>query len=261
MTLREWLAVASQKLEYRECIYLVRAVFGQEILDLSQEIKEIPLLLLEKNLQMRIEHKPLSKIMHKKHFLNHLFITTDDTLDPRPETESLIEYIKTDARKILELGIGSGCILISILKKYPKAKGVGVDISSEALEVAAMNAKILGVEKRIELRLGNWANDLTGDFDYVIANPPYVSADFEFSDSLKYDPKIALIGDISTYKNLLNSLSEVKFKTLLLEVPENLQIAVQDLLKQGNYNFSNIESTRVYNTDIFIIKALKREYN
>jgi release factor glutamine methyltransferase len=124
---------------------------------------------------------------------------TPDVLDPRPETELLVEegIDRLPPRgRVLDLGTGSGCILVSVLAECPGASGVGVDISAAALEVARDNAAALGVADRASFIEGGW-DAAQGPFDLVLSNPPYV-AEAEFEplpvDVRNFDPRIALIG-------------------------------------------------------------------
>jgi release factor glutamine methyltransferase len=127
---------------------------------------------------LRATRIPLSHVTGERLFWGRIFTVTPDVLDPRPETEILVAWAleQTGVRRVLDLGVGSGCILLSILTEWPDATGVGVDASPAALAVAERNARALGVADRAELCLGDWLDGVTGRFDLILANPPYLAA-------------------------------------------------------------------------------------
>jgi len=130
-------------------------------------------------LQQREEHRPVSQLTGKRAFWEHEFVVTQDVLDPRPDTELLVELAleHTQARRVLDLGTGSGCILCSVLRGLPKTTGLGVDISQAALSVARGNAEALEVADRAEFRCASWFDGVEGSFDLILSNPPYVTRD------------------------------------------------------------------------------------
>jgi release factor glutamine methyltransferase len=121
---------------------------------------------------------PVSHITGEREFWGRSFHVTCAVLDPRPETETLIAHVLEGppARRILDLGTGSGCILLTLLAEWPQATGLGIDISAAALEVAAGNARRLGVEERAQLAVGDWCAGLVETFDLIVSNPPYIAA-------------------------------------------------------------------------------------
>nr|WP_255596760.1 peptide chain release factor N(5)-glutamine methyltransferase [Cognatishimia sp. MH4019] len=140
--------------------------------------------------------RPVSKIIGARAFWAHRFLVTDDVLDPRPETEILVEHALAEPfSRLLDLGTGSGCILLSLLAERPAAHGLGVDISAAALSVAAQNAERLGVADRVDLIRSDWFSDVAGQFDLIVSNPPYIAADEMAGlapDVRLHDPEIAL---------------------------------------------------------------------
>ena len=125
----------------------------------------------------RMTRKPVARILGRRQFFAGEFAVTDAVLDPRPETEVLVELgIQTRAKRILDLGTGSGCILISTLKVLKDATGVGTDISPEAVLIAGENAHRHGVADRAVFPLSDWYNDIGGQFDLIVSNPPYIAA-------------------------------------------------------------------------------------
>lgn len=124
----------------------------------------------------REARQPVSQITGWRDFWNHRFRVTRDTLDPRPDTETLVEQaLSAPFRRVLDLGTGTGAILISVLAERPGTTGVGTDISQAALEVARDNAERIGV--RAEFIRSDWFSDVTGQFDLILSNPPYIALD------------------------------------------------------------------------------------
>ena len=129
----------------------------------------------------REERKPVAQILGRRWFYGRSFRVTADTLDPRPDSETLIEGALAAlgrrgmaAPRILDLGLGTGCLLLTLLAELPEAQGLGVEASPAALEVARANAADLGLESRARLVLGDWLSGLEGPFDLVVSNPPYI---------------------------------------------------------------------------------------
>ena len=152
----------------------------------------------------RREHRePVSHILGRKGFWKIMLNVTPDVLTPRPDTETVVEYVLRDfpehaAWSVLDLGVGSGAILLSILADRPAARGLGVDVSEEALAVARDNAAHLGLAGRLALLRGDWTEGLAeGSFDLVVSNPPYIATDVietlepEVRD---HEPRLALEG-------------------------------------------------------------------
>jgi release factor glutamine methyltransferase len=158
---------------------------------------------LDDYLTRRERREPVSHILGRKGFWKIMLNVTPDVLTPRPDTETVVEWVLRDfpehaARSILDLGVGSGAILLSILAERPAAKGLGVDISEEALAVARDNAAHLGLAGRVALLRGDWTTGLAdANFDLVVSNPPYIASDVietlepEVRD---HEPRVALEG-------------------------------------------------------------------
>ncbi|MEM7212907.1 MAG: peptide chain release factor N(5)-glutamine methyltransferase [Pseudomonadota bacterium] len=125
----------------------------------------------------RVRREPLSHITGTREFWGREFEVTADVLDPRPETECLIAEAlhRGPFRKVLDLGTGSGCILLTLLAEWPDATGMGSDLSPSALEVAHRNMQALGVQDRAQLILSDWGAEIRGVFDLIVSNPPYIA--------------------------------------------------------------------------------------
>ncbi len=140
--------------------------------------------------------EPLSHIRGYRDFWGRRFSVDSRVLDPRPETEELIaEALRAPFARVLDLGTGSGCILVTLLAERVQAVGLGVDVSADALELARTNAQAHALAPRFELRLSDWYQDVDGRFDLIVSNPPYIALS-EMSglqkEVLSHEPRIAL---------------------------------------------------------------------
>ena len=152
-------------------------------------------------IRRRLAHEPVSRILGVREFFGRSFQVSPAVLDPRPDTEALIELIlerhSNLPLRILDIGTGSGAILISLLAERPAFEGVAVDVSADALHVAKVNGLANGVSGRLHLHLGSWFSGLHGSFDLIVSNPPYIPhgdiAGLEV-DVKAYDPHLALDG-------------------------------------------------------------------
>lgn len=144
----------------------------------------------------RAARQPIAQIIGHRLFWGRAFRVTKDVLDPRPETETLIaEALISPASTILDLGTGSGIILLTLLAEWPDATGTGTDISPAALAVAEINAQALALTPRAIFILSNWFSTLTNRYDLITSNPPYIAADempHLSPDVLNWEPHIAL---------------------------------------------------------------------
>ena len=126
----------------------------------------------------RLARQPVAQIIGQRQFWGLTFRVTQDTLDPRPDTEALVaEALKAPFQTLLDLGTGTGCILLSCLHASPQAQGLGVDLSPEALAVAESNAQSLGLASRAQFQRSDWFSTVTGRYDLIVSNPPYIAAD------------------------------------------------------------------------------------
>jgi release factor glutamine methyltransferase len=158
---------------------------------------------LEGFIARRERREPVSHILGRKGFWKIMLRVTADVLTPRPDTETLVELVLRDLPEgrpfsVLDLGVGSGAILLAILAERPAGKGLGVDVSDEALAVARENAANLGLAGRVALLRGDWTRGLDdAGFDLVVANPPYVrSAEIArlAPEVREHEPRLALDG-------------------------------------------------------------------
>jgi release factor glutamine methyltransferase len=159
--------------------------------------------LLEDYVSRRVAREPVSHILGRKGFWKILLNVNRDVLTPRPDSEVIVDLVlksvpEERAFTILDLGVGSGAIILAILAERPAAKGVGIELSPEALAVARENAANLGLDERLALLRGDWTAGLADEsFDVVVANPPYIrSGEIEtLEPEVKdYEPRLALDG-------------------------------------------------------------------
>lgn len=157
----------------------------------------------------RAERVPVAHLTGTRQFYGRQFTVTPDVLDPRPETEVLIEAALAEPfARVLDLGTGSGCILLTLLAERDGALGLGVDLSAAACLVAAANADALGLAARADIRASDWFTDVDGRFDLIVSNPPYIAADemAGLSPEVQREPVLALTdgGDgLSAYAAIL----------------------------------------------------------
>ena len=180
------------------------------ILNLHKEIKKRELDYFENLIQERAKRKPIAQIIKKKDFWKYEFIVNSNVLIPRPDTEILIEQalklVKNKSRlQILDIGIGSGCILMSILKEKKNFIGTGIDISKKSLQISKVNGQKLRINNRLRLFKSNIDNFNTGKYDLIVSNPPYIKKSNLkcLEKDIGFEPKQALDGG-------LDGLSEIR---------------------------------------------------
>jgi release factor glutamine methyltransferase len=168
------------------------AARGEETLDPAAEAR------FRDGVARRAARAPLSHITGRRVFWGRAFAVTPDVLDPRPETEIVVAWAleRGPVGHMLDLGVGSGCILLSLLAEWPEARGVGVDASDAALAVARRNAEALGVADRATFLKSDWLSAVDGAFDLIVANPPYLATDelAALSPEVAAEPPAALDG-------------------------------------------------------------------
>lgn len=172
--------------------------------------------------ERRAAREPVALILGRREFWGLDFQVTAATLVPRPETETVVERAlacvgarerKNDGElSVLDLGTGSGCLLLALLSELPNARGLGVDVSAAALRVAGANADALGLAGRARFTASDWGGDVAETFDLVVANPPYV-ADGDFAalepEVSRFEPRLALAGGadgLDAYRALVPGL-------------------------------------------------------
>lgn len=143
----------------------------------------------------RKQRRPLSHLLGYRDFYGHRFSVSSDVLDPRPETETLIDAALADPfERVLDLGTGSGCIVLSLLAERAGATGLGTDISDAALSVAQRNAEALDLTGRCSFAVSHWLSEVDGQFDLIVSNPPYIALSemAGLAPELGFEPRLAL---------------------------------------------------------------------
>jgi release factor glutamine methyltransferase len=199
----------------------------------------------------RLARAPVSRILGKRAFYGLDLEISPATLDPRPDTETLVYGVLRliadgrppggDAPRILDIGTGSGAILVALLSRLPKATGLGTDISEEALAVARRNASRHGLTHRARFEKTSWADDIKGPFDLVISNPPYISTEKLAGlepEVARFDPLCALDGGadgLSAYRAIARGLLRILAPRgwVAVEVGMGQSDAVASILADG----------------------------
>ena len=198
-------------------------------------------------IQRRIKKEPIAYIIGKKEFWSQDFKVNYSTLIPRPESElliyKLISYFKNKRINILDIGTGSGCILLSLLKELNLSRGIGIDISSTAVKTAKLNSKKLNLFYRSKFKVIDINNFSTGRYDLIVSNPPYIALkDIKnlSKDILNYEPLVALKGGLDGLdlikKVIYKSNHLLKANGLLgIEVGTNQYFKVLNILKKNRF--------------------------
>ena len=215
------------------------------VLNLNKDIAKKDYDNFRNMVNQRSKGKPIAYLMNKKFFWKYEFYVNEHVLIPRPDTELIIEqvlkiYKNKNKINFLDIGFGSGCILLSILKERKNFKGTGVDISNHALKVCNTNAFKLGVKNRVKLYNSDIDKFVLGKYDLIISNPPYIkNLDLKYLDKdvIKFEPKLALDGGldgISEIRKVIKKSSElIKYGgKLILEIAYNQTRGVKKLLKK-----------------------------
>jgi release factor glutamine methyltransferase len=215
------------------------------VIELSRTITSLQVAQYENLIKRRATFEPLSHITGKRLFWKNVFRVTADVLDPRPDTETLIELALCGPapNRILDLGTGSGCILLSLLGEWTKASGLGTDTSAPAIEIAIQNANDLGFADRANFCIADWFLGIAGRFDLIVSNPPYISATEMNSlapDVRNFEPHAALTpgGDgLAAYRQIAAGLSNFLAPQgrAFLEIGFAQGAAVKSIFSQAGY--------------------------
>ncbi len=184
-------------------------------------------------LSQRAKNKPIAYILGEKYFWKSNFFVNKEVLIPRPDTEIIIEecqkkFHKNSSIRILDIGTGSGCILLSLLKEFKLSSGIGIDVSNNAIKVAKINAKLQQLKNRVNFIKSNIDNYQSSNYDLIVSNPPYIKKlkINSLSEDVKdFEPKVALDGGISG-KQLIEKV--VKKSTKLLKLRGCLILEIDD---------------------------------
>jgi release factor glutamine methyltransferase len=215
------------------------------VLVLKETFMPAGLTRLDASIKARLERQPVSHILGKRNFWGRDFKVTPHVLDPRPETETLIELaLQQPFEKVLDLGTGSGCILLTLLAERPEATGLGLELSPEALDVAVANRKALGLDRAAMFRQSDWLEHAVGQYDLIVSNPPYISMPDMATlapEVLRWEPMAALtpgFTGLEAYEIIASGVSE--FLTpdgrILLEIGPTQGADVSGLLQAAGFD-------------------------
>ena len=206
-----------------------------------------------KLIKLRSLGNPIAHLTKKKFFWNSEFFVTNDALIPRPDTELAVEIILSLTKfknkiRLLDIGIGSGCILLSILKERPNFYGVGIDISNKSIKVSKYNAKMLQLKNKVKFYHSDVDNFKIGKYDLIVSNPPYINfpvLKYLDKDVVNFEPKIALDGGfdgISKIRKVINRAAVLIKKNgkLVLEIGFNQKNRVLSILKNEGFYTNKI---------------------
>mgnify|MGYP001093148908 FL=1 len=237
------------------------------ILNNDKIIKEQNLKYFKKLVHERATRKPIAYLLNKKSFWNSEFNVNKNTLIPRPDTEIILEQILKFTKNknylnILDIGVGSGCILLSVLKERKNFYGTGIDISRNSLDICKMNAKKLLLDRRVKFFKSDVDKFAIGKYDLIVSNPPYIkTSDLKYleSDVIKFEPKLALDGGLdglSVIRKVIKKSSELLKKNgkFILEIGFDQKNKVIKLLNnKGFYINSTVKD--LANNDRCIIST------
>ena len=238
------------------------------ILNLNKQIKKRDLDYFDNLIQERAKSKPIAQIIKKKDFWKYEFIVNNNVLIPRPDTEILIEQalklVKNKNRlQILDIGIGSGCILMSILKEKKNFIGTGIDISNKSLQISKVNGQKLRINNRLRLFKSNIDNFNTGKYDLIVSNPPYIKKSNLkcLEKDIGFEPKQALDGGLdglSEIRKVINKSSELIKRSghFIIEIGFDQKNKVKKILRdKGFYIKKTIKDLSNHDRCIVSIKT------
>ena len=223
-------------------------------LNLKKKINDHDLAYFKSLIKKRSLRKPIAYLINKKYFWNSEFFVTGDTLIPRPDTELLVDNVLRitkfkDSQSILDIGVGSGCILLSILKEKKKFYGTGIDISQNCINISRKNAKRLNLNSRARLIKTNVDKFKIGKYDLIVSNPPYIKTNklkYLERDVFKFEPNLALDGGLdglSEIRKVIKKSSELIKKNgkFILEIGFNQKNKVINILNREGFYINSIQ--------------------
>ena len=231
---------------------LMAKAIGQDrkyiILNNHKNLKEKNFKYFKNLISKRSQRKPIAYLTNKKYFWKYKFFVTNDTLIPRPDTEILIEQILKITRhknkmNILDIGVGSGCILLTILKEKKNFYGTGVDISKNCINISKINAKNLKLINRVRFYKTDVDKFSQGKYDLIVSNPPYIkkyNLKYLEKEIVSFEPKLALYGGLdglSEIRKVIKKSSELIKKNgkFILEIGFDQKNNVINLLKEKGF--------------------------
>jgi release factor glutamine methyltransferase len=267
IAVREALSIGNKELTKKGIInsLLETKLLIKDILNVSEEklisstevfLSDAQFEIYQSFLERRKQFEPIAYILNKREFWKDSFYVNNSTLIPRQDSEIIIETVlkllpKKDKKlKFADLGTGSGCLIISLLKEYKHSKGVGIDVSKEAIKVAERNKNILYDKGRLRLELADFSSFETSEFDVIVCNPPYVNKNDLNKlqkDIVSYEPHQAIFADeegFTYYKKVIQNLNK-NYKCcqkVFFEIGLGQAESVIKLLKNNDFIIISIEN-------------------
>jgi release factor glutamine methyltransferase len=247
------------------------------ILEARRDVSDAEAAAIQASAARRLAYEPVSRIIGQREFYGLNFVIAPSVLDPRPETETLVDAAlgllkvanyRPVSPRLLDLGTGSGCILLSLLAELPDAWGIGIDIDPAALRIASRNARALSLTERSAFACMDWTAALKAQFDLIVSNPPYIAT----SDIVAlapevggYDPFVALDGGVnglSAYRRLARDAYELLRPGgwILLEAGAEQSARIIDIFSENEW-FSEQREWQLFRdlAGINRVVAIKRQ--
>ena len=237
------------------------------ILNLNRQLNNKDYKLFRELIISRLKNKPIAYLIGKKSFWKYEFEINDKVLIPRPDTELIIEqvlkiYKNKHNINFLEIGVGSGCIILTILKEKKFFLGKGVDLSKDSIKICEKNANKLNVSNRLKLFKSDIDNFNLGKYDLIVSNPPYIKK-FDLKnldkDILNYEPKLALDGGLSEIRKVIKTSSElIKLNgKLILEIAHDQKKMVKKMLNDYGFYINKVAKDLANNNRCIVSTKIK----
>ena len=229
--------------------YALQLPISELSLKIDEQVSEQIIYELEKLILRRIDREPISKILGRREFWGRSFSINENVLDPRGDTETLIDFVlEKPVKSVLELGTGSGAIAITLACEWKEVHVTAVDISEDALLLAKLNAEKFNVQNKIHFLKSDWYDNVKGLFDLIISNPPYIGLaekDELSAEVIKYDPEISLFAGrdgLDAYRRIIPSLPKFLNPSgfVALETGASQSYRVKNMMKAVGFGDAKI---------------------
>ena len=223
------------------------------IINSKVNLKDHELVKFDNLILRRKKGEPIAYLLNKKEFWKEEFYIDKDVLIPRPDTELIIEnvlkiYSNNSKLQILDVGTGSGCILLSILKERTNFYGTGIDICKKSIKISKYNAKKLKLENRVKFYHSDVDKFNNGKYDLIVSNPPYIekfNLKYLEKDIVNFEPKLALNGGLDGFSEIRKVINSAKFLVkkngkLILEIGFNQKNRTSEILKKKGFFINKV---------------------
>ena len=223
------------------------------ILNFNDQIKKLYLKKFNELIDRRSKGEPVAYLIKKKEFWNETFYINEKVLIPRPDTEIIVESVlsifpKNSKLQMLDIGTGSGCIILSILKERPNFYGTGIDISKNSIDVCKYNTQLFNLSNRVKFYNSDVDNFIIGKYDLITSNPAYIdllSLKYLEKDVINFEPKLALNGGLDGFSQIRKVVNKAavlikKNGKFILEIGFNQKDKVKKILKEKKFYINKI---------------------